>query len=419
MTKPIVFVFPLLTLVASVPALAQTGGASGVHGRDAAAGQHGQQNPHAQGSTHGGAAAPEAPLDWAAEEAGMLANQRQLTFPDVYIKAGESYFSPDGSKVVFQAVEKPEDGGTPAEYYGMYVADVVRGADGRITGLANHRRLSPKGSANTCGWFHPTEPDTVIFASTISAPTESAPPGYQRGTGRYRWMFPPEMQIVSCDLRTADGTIATLKRLVQHNGAYQAECSVSPDGKTLLYCSLDTNQGDLYVKDVASGKSTCIVDKPGYDGGPFFSPDGKRICWRSDRRGDNLLQLFVADLVFDSAGRVVGIGPEHELTNDQNVNWCPFWTPDGRSLVFGTSREGHRNYEVFMLDADPGNLPGSDGPIRYGTNVRRVTAASGADVLPAFSADGRTMIWTSQRGEGGSSQLWVADFLPASEPARK
>ena len=36
-----------------------------------------------------------------------------------------------------------------------------------------------------------------------------------------------------------------------------------------------------------------ITDAPGYDGGPFFSPDGKRIIYRSDRKENDLLQIFV------------------------------------------------------------------------------------------------------------------------------
>ena len=55
--------------------------------------------------------------------------------------------------------------------------------------------------------------------------------------------------------------------------------------------------------------------------------------------------------------------------------------------------------------------------------VVRLTTAPGADVLPAFSHDGRTMIWTGQRGAGErSSQLWVASFdlgaVAAREPFR-
>jgi len=62
----------------------------------------------------------------------------------------------------------------------------------------------------------------------------------------------------------------------------------------------------------------------GYDGGPFFVPDGKRIVYRSDRKGNDLLQIFVADLKFDAKGDITGITNERQLTDDANVNWGPY-----------------------------------------------------------------------------------------------
>jgi len=131
--------------------------------------------------------------------------------------------------------------------------------------------------------------------------------------------------------------------------------------------------GDLYVYDLRTKNKARIVQAKGYDGGPFFSPDGKRICYRSDRHGDNMLQIFVADLAFNEAGEIVGIKHEYQLTDEPCVNWCPFWTPDGRRLIYATSTLGESNYEVYMIDADPGDLPGSTGTIKYGTAKRRIT----------------------------------------------
>ena len=224
-------------------------------------------------------------------------------------------------------------------------------------------------------------------------------------------MFPPEMQIVRCDLRTADGTAATLEPVIDDRGAYVAECSLSADGRHLLFCSLESNGGDLFTLDLTTGASCRIVGANGYDGGPFFSPDGKRICYRSDRQGNHLLQLFVSELGFNETGGIIGIEREYQLTDDENVNWCPFWHPNGRFLVYSTSRIGHHNYEIFLVDADPGDVAGSTGTIRYGAGVHRVTHADGSDVLPAFNADGTVMIWSSRRGEAGTVQLWVADFV--------
>jgi hypothetical protein len=364
----------------------------------------------------GGATGHGGPAD-ASAEAGGLENHRQLTFGDRFYKAGEAYFSPDATRIIFQAIETPAPGEEPLEYYGMYVGRVRRDANGSIAGLQDIVRLSPEGSANTCGWFPPDDDSVVLFGSTIVPPTATAPPGYDRRTGRYKWMFPPEMRIVRCDLRARAGSPSSLETIAGDGPAYCAEGAVSPDGRHLVYCSLESGDGDLFIKDLESGRTARVVAHPGYDGGPFFSPDGKRICYRSDRHGNHRLQLFVADLSFDASGAVTGIEREYQLTDNDHVNWAPFWHPGGRHLVYATSEVGHRNYEVFIIDADPGNASGSSGSIKYGTRKRRVTHTDRADVLPVFSPDGRTMLWTSQRGEDGRSQLWIADFVMELDPA--
>ena len=350
-----------------------------------------------------GTTAPSAPApltDFRSTESAFLTQHVQLTFPDRFIKAGESYFSPDDRTIIFQAIERPIGDAPPSEFYSMYVADVKRDADGRIVALANIKRISPEGSANTCGWFHPTQPNLVIFGSTILPPSNKETPGYQRGTGKYRWQFPPEMRIVQVDLRTADGTANSLKTLVGEGNGYAAECSISPDGRTILYAEVDPKtQGDLWVMDLPTGEKRRIVCAPGYDGGPFFTPDGAGIIFRSDRQGDSLLQIFGADLVRDPSGKVTGVANERAFTKNEHVNWCPYYHPDGRHFIYGSSEMGHQNYEVMMRDA------------QHPEESVRITNCTGADVLPVFSHDGKWMMWTAQRGTGEkSSQIWVAEF---------
>ena len=54
----------------------------------------------------------------------------------------------------------------------------------------------------------------------------------------------------------------------------------------------------------------------------------KRIVYRSDRRGNDLLQLYVADLASSmKQGSIVGIEKEYQLTDNEHVNWGPFWHP--------------------------------------------------------------------------------------------
>ncbi len=360
------------------------------------------------------------PLEWANQEKGILENHIQLTSSKDFFRAGEQYFSPDMKWLIFQGVVNPAEGEEPAEHYTMYVAPIEYDSSNRISGLGAPIQVSPDGSANTCGFFHPTIPGRIILGSTLTPPKPIHSPGYQRGSSRYVWAFPADMDIVTGDVPQIatgeDKGPIQLSRLTNAEG-YDAECAFSPEGRFVVYGALlpDERGVDLYVYDTKTERTQVLVTAPGYDGGPFFSPDGSRICYRSDRDSSNLLQVFVADLEFDTDGGITGIGNEYQLTNNKHVNWGPYWHPDGKQLVYATSEVGHHNYEVFIADADPGTLDGNQMPVRYGTNKRRVTFANGFDGLPVFSPDGQYMIWVSQRVEDpkskGASQIWIADFV--------
>lgn len=356
-------------------------------------------------------------------ESRFLGEVRQLTFAEDWAKAGESYFSPDGKLVVFQAVPKPGEGEEASPHYGMYMGMLF---SGDLKGIS---LVSNEGSANTCGWFHPTDSGKIIFGSTIGAPSEGEQPGYQRGTGRYRWAFPSNMELVEKDITTTSGnTVSELARLhpmfqVEHSRqifdtpGYTAECSYSPDARHILYAQVDEAKSneigrpdaDIWVFDTVAEEHTILVEAEGYDGGPFFSPDGKWICYRSDRKGDNLLQLYVSELVYDESGRITGISREIQLTDNRHVNWAPFWHPSGEFMVYASSEVSHGNYEVFAIPFDAENPEQVQEPVR-------ITYASGFDGLPVFSADGEWMMWTAQRGEDrspdgkASSQLWIAKW---------
>lgn len=387
---------------------------------------------------------PAQPLDWRTLEAPYLRHHVQLTFPDRFARAGEAYFSPDGAWIVFQAIERPREGEEAMPFYAMFVARLERDGDGRVTGLSHVERISPEGSANTCGWFHPTQPWRVMFGSTLVRPADEQRSGFQVQSRTYRWMFPDEMEVVE----RAVGTIraeATARgggglalggdafagaRPVFVRPRYDAECSCDPTGRFILYSHVEEQQqmgradANIYIYDTRTARHHAIVVAPGYDGGPFFSPDARSICYRSDRKGDDLLQLFVADLKFekgeDGVDVPVGIEREYQLTDNGFVNWCPFWHPGGGFQLYATNEvtpRTHANYEVFAVESDMGRLRG--GEAAGEARRLRVTHADGADVLPAFSTDGTLMMWCSQRGgvaEGSkdgrpSSQLWIAAWV--------
>ena len=382
-------------------ALGQTSAASGVKPETAA--------PITRGFNNEAKSPQKDPSDWRKSE-GVLSHQMQLTLSERFVKAGEAYFNSDATQIVFQAIEHDAQGNPESEYYSMYVAQLRDEGKGQSFGpdlrryrLKHIRRISPIGSANTCGWFHPTDPNKLIFASTITAPAKQETPGYQRGSRNYRWSFPPEMRVVEVDLSAQEINAESLKTLVGDGKAYAAECSTSPDGRTLLYTTLESGDGDLYAMDLPTKKITRLTAFAGYDGGGFFSPDGKKIVWRADRNADNLLQIFVADVVFDSTGAVVGIGEPIAVTNDGAVNWAPYFSPNGKVIVYASSRMGHDNYELLAVPVPADRAAPLGQP-------RRVTHAGGADLLPAISHDGKLLMWTSQRGAGRSSQLWLAQM---------
>jgi Tol biopolymer transport system component len=376
-----------------------------------------------------------------------LTEQRQLTRN--FKKAGEAYFSPDMKWIIFQASAKNVDDDTL-----MYLAQLKWDGD-QVVGLNTPIPISPDPSWNSCGFFSP-DGNSLIFSSTALHPKpREEGGGYQRDKHSYRWAMPTTAEIFRAD--GWKGAIAALppgqgtnlaKYPLTHDDAHQAECSYSPDGKWIIYTSFvddlaltpppqprgemlhgttapaaaavappaDTEPAkplpnyEIFVMRPDGSHKTRLTRVAGYDGGPFFSPDGKRICYRSDRVGENFLQIYVADLTFDAAGDITGIANERQLTHDpRTVNWGPYWHPDGHHLIYATSIHGHANYELYMTRDD-------------GSHKTRITFAPGADLLPVFSPDGKWLMWTSQRAQEqvpdarnpgktkSATEIWIAKF---------
>jgi Tol biopolymer transport system component len=323
-----------------------------------------------------------------------LENVTQLT--SGFSRAGEGYFSSDMKWIIFQGAPVGQ------EQYQMYVARLHLG-EGKAA-IDAPIRISPEKSRNTCGYFSP-DGKSLIFASTAGKEKPDEPTGgYQRQGRSYVWSFPGGMEIFRFDgwqdalANAKAGEIVDLaKKPLTNNEVYDAEGSFSPDGKHICFTRGGGKDADIYVMKSDGSGAVRITSAPGYDGGPFFSPDGKRLVYRSDRKSNDLLQVFVADLAFDAKGEITGAAGEHQLTNDGNVNWGPYWHPDGKHLIYATSAHGHANYELYMMRDD-------------GSEKTRVTYKEGADVLPVFSPDGKWLMWTAKRTADNTTQLFIAKF---------
>lgn len=365
--------------------------------------------------------------DWRSAESPILTGHIQLTFPDRFTRAGEAYFSPDEKWIIFQAIEAPKEGAEASPVYAMYVARLKRDEQvDAIVGIEDPILLSAPGSANTCGFFHPKEKGRVIFGSTLVPPSEKAPAGYQRGTSSYAWQFPTEMEVVTMivppivydgkpklteDVDWSEDALTPTP--IWTREGYDAECAYSPSGRYIVHAEVnaETKDSDLFAFDTQTQKNIPLVVAKGYDGGPFFSPDGSMIGYRSDRRGNDLLQIFIAELAIAEDGSITGVKKEKAVTDNEHVNWAPFWHPSGEFLIYATSEQGHQNYEVYAVQPPIGL---SSDVLPAGLKKKRITHAAGFDGLPVFSPSGRYMMWTSQRGakleheQRPSSQLWVA-----------
>ena len=195
----------------------------------------------------------------------------------------------------------------------------------------------------------------------------------------------------------ADPDGSHLRRLTDAPG-YNAEGSYSPDGKQIVFCSNRTGPEnlELFVMDADGKNVRQLTHAPGcYNGGPFFSPDGKRVAFRSDRKKKDHLQLYVIN--------ADGTGERALTTNDKWVYWAPFWYKDGRHIIYTAadhSDETKRpNYDLYWMNTETGK-------------TTRLTYAPGADVLPVFSPDGKKLMWTSTRDGRSPAQLYIADFTP-------
>lgn len=327
------------------------------------------------------------PADWAAAESAHLRNVRQVT--SGFVRAGEGYFSPDGKRIVYQAEEK----GTGNPFYQIFVQDLDTGS---------FRRISPGVGRTTCAYFRPDGKKLIYASSHLDPQAKRHQDGEYRQRDedrkagkrrRYAWDFDPYMDIFECN---PDGT--DLKNLT-HTKGYDAEGSYSPDGRQIVFCSNRDGNLELYVMNADGSGVRKLTNAPGcYNGGPFFSPDGTRVIFRSDRKEKDRLQLYVINA--DGTG-------ERALTdNDKWVYWAPYWYKDGKHIIYTAADHSdptaRPNYDLYWMNLGTGKQI-------------RLTYAPGQDVLPVFSPDYKKVMWTSNREGQGGTHLYIADFIPPED----
>jgi Tol biopolymer transport system component/tRNA A-37 threonylcarbamoyl transferase component Bud32 len=201
--------------------------------------------------------------------------------------------------------------------------------------------------------------------------------------------------------------------------------SFSPDGKTIAYASMASGNWDIYLQRVGgSNPINLTIDSKEDDTEPAFSPSGDSIAFRSERDGGG---IFVMGATGESARRITDSG------------FNPAWSPDGKQLVFAEENirdnpqyryttsalwtvnvaTGEKK-KLFAGDAvQPQWSPHSDRIVYWaknsgqrhiwtirpdGTDAVPLTNDAALDWSPAWSADGKVIYFSSDRG--GASDLW-------------
>ncbi|WP_447974847.1 TolB family protein [Nitrospira sp. Kam-Ns4a] len=331
-----------------------------------------------------------------------LANIRQLTFGR---QNAEAYFSFDGTKLIFQStnnwsgnrpITNRDPGGPGLGCYQMYVMHLETG---------EIRLVSTGAGATTCGYFYPGDRRVLYSSTHLKGP--HCPPKPKR-EGKYRWAL-DDYDIFSVRL---DGQ--QLQRLTNTPG-YDAEATISPDGKTIVFTSLRDGDLDIYAMNLDGTHVRRLTTEVGYDGGPFFSPDSQRIVYRASHPHDQAsleayrallqqglvepsqLEIFVMNA--DGSGK-------RQVTANGASNFAPFFHPDGRRIIFASNlhdrgREGPPSFHLYLIADD-------------GSGLERVTFDGHFNSFPMFSPDGKRLVWVSDRNanERGEFNIFLADWIP-------
>lgn len=327
----------------------------------------------------------------AAKEQQYIQNARQLIYEGK--RSGEGYFSEDGKKIIFQSEREANN-----PFYQIYILDLETG---------DIEMVSTGDGKTTCAYFQ-WNGNKILYSSTHQDPAAKKKQQEEldfRNSGqkrRYSWDYDETMEIYAANLDGSKPVNLTNKL------GYDAEGSYSPDGKKIAFCSMrdaynrklspeeqkkleidPSYFGEIYIMDADGKNVKRLTNYGGYDGGPFFSPDGKRIVWRRFTPDGYSADIYSMKIEGTDLKRI---------TDFKAMSWAPYYHPTQEYIIFGSNKLGFSNFELYIVDT-----AGLKEPVQ-------ITFTDGFDGLPVFSPDGTKLAWTSNRTSGGTSQLFMGNW---------
>ena len=146
----------------------------------------------------------------------------------------------------------------------------------------------------------------------------------------------------------------------------------SPDGRRLVYVSLENRRAQIYMQDLMSGQRDLVTAESGINGAPSWSPDGRRLALTLSRDGNP--EIYIVNLQSRSLTR---------LTNNSAIDTEPVWSPDGSSIIFTSDRGG--SPQLYQIRA-------------IGGQAQRLTFEGDYNARASFSPNGRSIAFVHRTG---------------------
>jgi TolB protein len=332
----------------------------------------------------------------APEEGKHLRNPRQLTFGG---QNAEAYFSADDKELIFQHQGQwnHEGASVPCDQIYTIAVDTP-------DGMPAAPKLASTGKGRTtCSYFFPSG-NRILFSSTHAASAECPPkPDYSRG---YVWPIYDTYRIYTA---RPDGNGA---KLLSDAPGYNAESTITRDGKHIVFTSTRNGDLDIYTMDADGKNVRQLTHELGYDGGPFWSYDGKKIVYRAEHPQTpeqiaDYKELFAKGLIRPGNLEIWVMNADgsgkHQVTHNGAANFAPYWFPDGKRIIFASNMadpKNGRDFDLYAINED-------------GSGLERVTWHADFDGFPMFTSDGKRLVWASNRNgkEPHETNIFIADWV--------
>ena len=169
------------------------------------------------------------------------------------------------------------------------------------------------------------------------------------------------------------------------------DTALSPDGTRMAYNIADSanSRGDIWIRDLARNVSSRFTFDAAAELSPFWSPDGRRVVYTTRAKGPG--DLFIKDASGTKEAEPLLVSPDEKYVSD--------WSRDGRYILFHSRGQNDNGWDTFAMPTD-----GDKKPIAIGNTKFNELSAE-------LSPDGKYIAY--QSNESGRSEIYVHEFPDA------